>query len=489
MPSNPTLDTLPSETQLQIFSQIAAHDLSTIARTSKRLNQIATPLLWNDIELHEEGYHESRHELKVPVPARDPARRPYHLKQKWGNGQGARMKASQFFEILQIMYRENPDRLQQITPRVRHLCTVIDPSWRPVNEEDDSVDAEAIQVWHLLPYFSSLETLELYGDYYDSQEVEEQVSEILGSPPKLRFLKLSGYMPREVPAWLLKAGDTLERLELDMLGRPISTYLSNDPHFTPLPCEKINTDDGDASESDYGSLADDMIIPRPLGNIFTDYGDYKLKLPKLKHLFLGQPAESCHTNDFATYSWSKRAESACYDDWLRILEASMKTLETLVLEQRPSADLIEGDGYSEDMWMEERAWSHASEILLDMVETVISSETNQLPLKRVYLYGMVVGLEEEGSSFLDFPAGKFMQFLKDRGVECEARRGRWCFFDRQSGSVDWCSWDAAEEDKEEEEGEDMDEDKDQDAKPKTKWDAVLAKVGSLGLVIYDLNQF
>ncbi|RBR06891.1 hypothetical protein FVER53590_11205 [Fusarium verticillioides] len=488
MPSNPTLDTLPSETQLQIFSQIAAHDLSTIARTSKRLNQIATPLLWNDIELHEEGYHESRHELKVPAPARDPARRPYHLKQKWGNGQGARMKASQFFEILQIMYRENPDRLQQITPRVRHLCTVIDPSWRPVNEEDDSVDGEAIQVWHLLPYFSSLETLELYGDYYDSQEVEEQVSEILGSPPKLRFLKLSGYMPREVPAWLLKAGDTLERLELDMLGRPISTYLSNDPHFTPLPCEKINTDDGDASESDYGSLADDMIIPRPLGNIFTDYGDYKLKLPKLKHLFLGQPAESCHTNDFATYSWSKRAESACYDDWLRILEASMKTLETLVLEQRPSADLIEGDGYSEDMWMEERAWSHASEILLDMVETVISSETNQLPLKRVYLYGMVVGLEEEGSSFLDFPAGKFMQFLKDRGVECEARRGRWCFFDRQSGSVDWCSWDAAEEDKEEE-GEDMDEDKDQDAKPKTKWDALLAKVGSLGLVIYDLNQF
>ncbi|KAG9497134.1 hypothetical protein J7337_011926 [Fusarium musae] len=293
MPSNPTLDTLPSETQLQIFSQIAAHDLSTIARTSKRLNQIATPLLWNDIELHEEGYHESRHELKVPAPARDPARRPYHLKQKWGNGQGARMKASQFFEILQMMYKENPDRLQQITPRVRHLCTVIDPSWRPVNEEDDSVDAEAIQVWHLLPYFSSLETLELYGDYYDSQEVEEQVSKILGSPPKLRFLKLSGYMPREVPAWLLKAGDTLERLELDMLDRPISTYLSNDPHFTPLPCEKINTDDGDASESDYGSLADDMIIPRPLGNIFTDYGDCKLKLPKLKHLFLaGQSAQS-----------------------------------------------------------------------------------------------------------------------------------------------------------------------------------------------------
>ncbi|KAF5601061.1 hypothetical protein FPCIR_2395 [Fusarium pseudocircinatum] len=476
MSSYPALDTLPSETQLQIFSQIAAHDLSTIARTSKRLNQIATPLLWNDIELHEQGYHESRHELKVPAPATDPARRPYHRKQKWGNGQGARMRASQFFEILQIMHKENPDRLQQITPRVRHLCTVIDPSWRPVNKDDDSVDAEAIQVWHLLPYFSSLETLELYGDYYCSQEVEEQVSKILGSPPKLRFLKLSGYMPREVPAWLLKAGDTLERLELDMLDRPISTYLSNDPHFTPLPCEKINTGDENSSESDYGSLADDMIIPRPLGNIFTDYGDYNLKLPKLKHLFLGQPAESCYTNDFATYSWSKRAESACYDDWLRILEASMKTLETLVLEQRPSADLIEGDGYSEDMWMEERAWSHASEILLDMVETVISSETNQLSLKRVYLYGIVVGLEKDGSSFLDFPAGKFMQFLKDRGVECEARRGKWCFFDRQSGAVDWCSWDAAEEDEVEGEEEDMDEDKDEDAGPKTKWDTVLAKV-------------
>ncbi|TVY65419.1 hypothetical protein Focb16_v015768 [Fusarium oxysporum f. sp. cubense] len=476
MSSHRTLDTLPSEIQLQIFSQITAHDLSTIARTSKRLNEIVTPLLWTDIELHEDGYHESRHELKVPPPARDPARRPYHPKQKWGNGQGARMKATQFFEILQIMHKENPNRLQQITQRVRHFCTVIDPSWRPVDKDNDSVDTEAIQVWHLLPYFSNLETLELYGDYYYSQDAEEQVSEILGSPPKLRFLKLSGYMPPEVSAWLLKAGDTLERLELDMLDRPISTYLSNDPHFTPLPCEKINTDDGSVSESDYGSLADDMIIPRPLGNIFTDYGDYKLNLPKLKHLFLGHPAESCYTNDFATYSWSKRAESACYNDWLRILEASMKTLETLVLEQRPAADYIEGDGYSEDMWMDERAWSHASEILLEMVETVMSSETSQLCLKRVYLYGIVAGLEEDGTPFLDFPAGKFMQFLKDRGVECEARRGKWCFFDRQSGSVDWCPWNAAYEDEKEEEEEDMDEDKDEDAEPKAKWDTVLVKV-------------
>ncbi|KAF4499799.1 hypothetical protein FAGAP_4003 [Fusarium agapanthi] len=248
MSSYPAPDTLPSEIQLQIFSQIAAHDLSTIARTSKRLNQIATPLLWNDIELHEEGYHESKPELKVPPPARNPARRPYHPKQKWGNRQGARIKASQFFEVLQRMYKENTNHLQEITQRVRHLCTVIDPSWRPVNKDDDSIDTEAIQVWHLLPYFSNLETLELYGDYYYSQEVEEQVSKVLGSSPKLRFLKLSGYMPPEVPAWLLRAGDTLERLELDMLDRPISKSLSNDPHFTPLPCEKINTVDGNASE-------------------------------------------------------------------------------------------------------------------------------------------------------------------------------------------------------------------------------------------------
>ncbi|KAF5528996.1 hypothetical protein FMEXI_14414 [Fusarium mexicanum] len=474
----PTLDTLPGEIQLQVFSQVTAHDLSTIARTSKRLNEVATPLLWNDIELHEEGYHESRHELKIPPPARDPVRRPYHPKQKWGNGQGARMKASQFFEILQRMHKENTNRLQEITQRVRHLCTVIDPSWRPVNKDDDSVDTEAIQVWHLLPYFSNLETLELYGDYYYSQEAEEQVSKILGPPPKLRFLKLSGYMPREVPAWLLKAGDTLERLELDMLDRPISTYLSNDPHFTPLPFEKINTDDRSVSESDYGSLADDMIIPRPLGNIFTDYGDQKLQLPKLRHLFLGQPAESCITNDFATYSWSKRAESACYDDWRRILEASMKTLETLVLEQRPAADYIEGDGYSEDTWMDEMAWSHASEILLEMVKTLMSSETQNLCLKQVYLYGIVAGLDENGTPFLDFPAGKFMQFLKDRGVKCEARRGTWCFFDRQSGSVDWCPWNAAYEDEDEDEDEDMDEDGDKDevAETKAMWDTVLAKV-------------
>ncbi|KAF5722023.1 hypothetical protein FMUND_3246 [Fusarium mundagurra] len=426
MSSDPTLDNLPGEIQLHIFSQIGAHDLSTIARTSKRLNQIATSLLWNDIELREEGYHESRHEIKVPPPARDPACRPYHPKQKWGNGQGACMKAYRFFEMLQIMHKKNPDRLQQIT-----------------------------------------------------QRSEEQVSKIVGSPPKLRFLKLSGYMPREVPAWLLREADTLERLELDMLDRPISTYLSNDPHFTPLPCEKTNTD--------YGSLADDMVVPRPLGNIFKDYGNHEVKLPKLRHLFLGKPAESYSDSTWAfeRYSLSKRAEKACYDDWFRILEASLKTLETLVLEQRPAIDDIESDGHSEDTWMDERLWSEASEILLEMVQTVISSETSQLPLKRVYLYGIVNVSEELVPPFLDLPPGKFMQFLKDRGVECEARRGKWCFFDRQSGSVDWCPWDAAYEDEEEDE----DEDEDEDTEPLVKWDTVMAKVDNRSFIVLDLKRF
>ncbi|KAF9767179.1 hypothetical protein IL306_000307 [Fusarium sp. DS 682] len=459
MASPPTLDTLPSEIQLQIFSQVTPHDLSVIARISKSLNEIVTPLLWNDIEFHEEGYHESNHELKVPPPARDPTRRPYHSKRLYGPG--TRMKAVRFFGILQRMHRENPGRLEQITKRVKHLCTVIDHLWRFVERNNDFLVLGGIQVWHLLPYFSNLETLELYGGWYYSEEEEKQVSEITGPPLKLRFLKLSGYMPREVPAWLLKAGDTLERLELDMLGQPISTQLSHDPErFKPLPSEKLGMNDDD--ESDYGSLSGEIVIPRPLGDFLTAY-EGELRLPKLRHLLLGQPAQSTESSDFMEYSWSKRAETSCYDNWRKILKASIKTLKTLVLEQRPAADYFENRGCSEEEWMEERICSHASQTLLEIVETAIS-EADSVSLGSVYLYGIAAGTEEDG-----YPAGEFMQFLEDRGVECEARRGKWCFFDKQDGTVVWCPWDAAYDS-------DEDEDIGENYGSKTKWDTVLMKV-------------
>ncbi|SPJ71996.1 uncharacterized protein FTOL_01724 [Fusarium torulosum] len=449
MSSNQWLEMLPSELHLRILSHLTPHDLSNLARTCQRFNNIVTPLIWDDIELHEEGYHESKHELDVPSPARDPARRPYHSRQPWGGGQGAEMKAMAFFTMLQTTHKQDFERFEHITKRIRHLCTVVEPSWQPRTEDYKIIDPEGIQVWQLLPYFSNLETLELYGnpDYHD--ENKEKAFEILGPTPRLRFAKLWGYMPRAVPAWLLRSGETLERLELGMLDRPISTSLTGNPEFTPLPSEKLNADaEGGDDESDWGSLDAENVIPRPLGGYLSSYHSDDLVFPKLKHLYLCQPSESSYFDDFNEYSWSIRAESACHDDWRRIMQSCVGTLETLVLEQRPAADYIEGDGESELEWMEGHTTSDACRALCDMTHGVLAADES-LALKRIYFYGMSVSSSDN----------RLMSLLKERGVAREARLGQWCFFDKSPGVVYWCSWDAASDSENEEDDEDEEDEK------------------------------
>ncbi|KAF4971289.1 hypothetical protein FSARC_1859 [Fusarium sarcochroum] len=479
------LGNLPTEILLKILSCLDAHDFTKVARTCKRLDDMVEPLIWTDIELHEEGYHESKSELNEPPPVRPADLRPYHPKQGWDRGQGASMKAESLFTMLQSLHKEDPDRLQEITRRVKHLCTVIDPTWRPRTKGYEIIDPQDIQVWYLLPYFSNLETLELHGDSSYTQEVEEPVLEITSPAPRLRFAKLSGYLPRAIPAWVLKAGETLERLELGMLDRPISTNLSNDPEFTPLPEEKIARgekqdsgdnewvhDDDDDNRSDWGSLWEECVVPRPLGGYLSDYDNGSLVLPKLKHLYLYQPAESNFLNSCLDYSWSSRAEAACHGDWHTILGASIATLETLVLEQRPAADYIEGDGYSETDWMIQNTTGSASSSLLRMVQETMSTGKNPEALKSVYLYGMVAGEDEDG---IPLPSSRLMRFLKDRGVKCEARFGQWCYFDRNTGITSWACWEGAphygEEDEDEHETEENEE-----KEPKMKWDTILAKV-------------
>ncbi|OBS25790.1 hypothetical protein FPOA_06326 [Fusarium poae] len=444
------LQSLPAEIQLEIVSQLPHHNLAQLARTSKFLNEIVIPLIWTYIEFHLVGYHESSCELKVPPPVRSPSSRKCHPDEAYNEGE---RKAEAFFNILQTLHAENPQRLKCITKRIKHLCTPMDPGWEPRTPNYQSIYLSAIRVWHLLPYMTNLESLEIHGKAFcglDRADAEDPVKDIRGPTPRLRFAKLSGYLPRAMPEWVLKAGDTLERLELAMLDRPISSSNTSNPSYTPLAHEKLtkekdDDDDGEDSEadsddeSDWGSLRGEAVIPRPLGGYLASFQDQEkeLKLPKLTYLYLCQPAQSDYEDSFDEYTWSKRAEKACYGDWRQILLASLPTLQTLVLEQRPAADYIENDGLSEMEWMEKRTTPAASRNLLKMVGKVI--ENSQSPLQQVYLYGIFVGLLEEDEGMPDpaEPSGRFMQFLQGCGIECEARVGQWCFFNDDDGEAMW----------------------------------------------------
>ncbi|KAF4439930.1 hypothetical protein F53441_12431 [Fusarium austroafricanum] len=232
-----------------------------------------------------------------------------------------------------------------------------------------------------------------------------------------------------------------------MLDRPISSTLSSRDN-APLPHEKVCVYDWGEPESDYGSLDGEAVIPRPLGGCLASYRTGELKLPKLRHLYLGQPTESVYGS--MDYGWSSRAETACYEDWLKILQACIGTIGTLVLEQRPAADYIERDGYSEHDWMTQCVNSDACQKLFDMIETVMDGNESGTPLSQVYMYGIAAGSYH-------------------RGVECEARLGQWCFFDKYEGTADWWScWNGASDPE--------DDEVEEDVTPDKKWDDVLLKV-------------
>ncbi|KAI9166390.1 hypothetical protein HJFPF1_02491 [Paramyrothecium foliicola] len=464
-----SLGTLPSEIFFSIACCLPTHDLAQLSYTCKSLSRLVEPLIWTDIELHEAGYHESRRELDSPAPFRSPGDRAYHTKQCSSyHGLDADRKAGNFFTMLQLLHKNDIGRLKAVAGRVKHLCTVMKPFLKPYDRGTRQVILpDAISVWNLLPFFSNLETLELHGFSFDGQEHDE----LSTAPPLeyLRFAKLWAFIPRTVAAWVLRAGLTLERLEIGMLDRPIGDH---GPYSRPLPEE--NLADGD-DESDYGSLGEESVIPRPLGGFLPSSGNHRedqLLLPKLKHMHLCQPAQS--SSDTLEYSWSSRAEAACFADWKKLLVASSKTLETLVLDQRPGAGYIEADGLSETEFMLEHRGDHRS--LIKMVEKTMLESQAFDHLKKVYLYGLDVGVNERGAFSHETPSSKFMQSLKSSGIHSEARLGTWCFYEEFEGSVHWANWNADDDSDDEEEDED-----DEDGQgPRIKWDTMLAK--------YDASQ-
>ncbi|KAL6915676.1 hypothetical protein FSST1_007171 [Fusarium sambucinum] len=453
------LQALPDEIKLNIFSRLPDHNLAQLARASKQLNNIVTPLLWTDIEFHTQDYHNYQYIRQGPNYRSQPC-----IPQ--GVCLGSR-RAKVFFTMLQTLHAEDPVRLVHVAERVKHLCADVLAQWEPPTAHDEC----RIRVWEFLPYFSNLESLGLRGDFNDTWDQVDPVQAITGPTPQLRSVKLSGYIPRSVPVWVLKAGNTLERLELAMLERPICSAWNRPTGSIPLFYEKYRRydhnenseaeyddddngndedsygDDGDENddeESVWGSLNGDVIYPRPLGGYLTSYAENELKPPKLKHLHLCQPVEAECYIDWDDFGWSKRAEKACYRDWKKILKASVPTLSTLILDQRPAT--LEGydTDRDEEDWVPENTVMFASDTLMKMIHKVLEN-SGQGPLEKVYLRGIAIpkgygepDLTESRARWLvDEPVVWFLDLLGSRGIVWKEETGWQCNFNQDSGHAFW----------------------------------------------------
>ncbi|KAH7272953.1 hypothetical protein B0J15DRAFT_590727 [Fusarium solani] len=435
-------DTLPIEIILEISSYLSFSQRSKFSRTCKHINALIEPQIWSDIELHGDGYHETRNEISYPPPFKSPSDRVY-IGIYRGRYPPERLSP---LNILRQLLETDQDRVRKVASRVRSLCTVI---------------SAGDKVWDILPYFSNLEALELYGRW----DKVDQVTPEVDHPPlaKLRFAKLLGYIPRAGARWVLRSGPTLERLELGMLDRPLMSPLYPDRDPAPLPEENLA---GDDESSDYGSLSAENTFPRPLGGFLPEEG---ISMPILRHLYL---CSSAHVEDNPWESWSawsSRAEEASCQDWMGILMASRRTLQTLVLEHKLTLLHI-----SLDTWCESDCLRHfhenndgaVSSKLAEVLEAVGVHKGEEFPeLTRVYFYGIVVSKNLDSRPSEERPAGRVMKWLGQRGVRCEARRGQWSIYE-DHGWVDWADWDACSDSS----------DITEHADPLILWDEVIASV-------------
>ncbi|KAI9150757.1 hypothetical protein HJFPF1_10534 [Paramyrothecium foliicola] len=449
------LEQASADVLAQIVSYLGPCDLARLSFCSRRLSEQAVGRLWFDIELHDDRHHESPVELKDPPPFRSNESRPYCRDAFPGFD-----RAVCFFSMLLRLQENDPERAKTLCQRVRHLSApipgsfrrvippgslrrVIPGSFRGVFSEDGWSTDEAGDpptVWHLLPNFSNLESLELRaeGPHCD----DTTLTDLQGHPPPLRFVKLFMYIPRAVVAWVLGAGSTLERLELGMLDNP------------DMPVSQLDTlidkycGYGDIGYNEAVSLHGKSVIPRPLAGFLPSSeclqspGD--LCLPRLRHLYLCQPTYSggqyiCKSD----YNWCSRTDKACLCDWHQLLLASRETLETMVLEQRPAGELTEMDTMEIEDWMIDCVDCNAAAELVDMVLRFIENPGFE-KLKDVYLYGMKCQKDdprvvwETGSYYT--PAVRLLRALKRRNIRGEARIGQFCIFDKNHVTSTFGTW-------------------------------------------------
>ncbi|KAK6714796.1 hypothetical protein SNK04_005729 [Fusarium graminearum] len=413
-----TLDSLPSEILFQIFRDSSPQELCCLSFTCKRLGSIASSCLWSDIELHEKGYHESSAEIIHPPPYRT-ATRPYNtsVRHVWRSDICRRAKT--LFTMLHGLRTSNEARLKQLASRVRSLCTVIEPTWQ------SEMDRVADPIWNILPYFTRLEALELHGSS-DTLHNGDFGFLLCDAPPlaNLKHATLFAYIPRDFAAYVLRSHASLEHLELGML---------DDPKPGDVGIDSVDNLNFVRQETYRGG-----VIPRPLGDFFPDCSS---SFRKLKYVHLCQPCNSRGDYFNQMNGWSTCADKATLESWRNILVASSQTLETLILDQRPGAGVEDNEGFSEEEFLNTGSSGTGNKALIESLGRMLTSESELPKLSQVYLYGFIVRSPLRRRPSEETSGDILLHDLQKRGVRCEARRGKWCLFDQESGTTSWAKWD------------------------------------------------
>lgn len=488
------IDQLPVEVLTYIFSYLRHADLANLALATKSFRRLATPLLWTHIELHRPGWHEyfrhdgasqtaancrkdgSRKYIQLPddesycstlieyEPPMDTYRHYYLRDQRF---------ARFFGSFNEVSY---PTDLGQLSSQVpfRHLKSLcLDIDLNLLLERDEGL---TLDFWAIFSTFQNLESFELIVDWvYSPQEWdrrEQRFSELESTLPpwtKLHKLCLRGYIPKSFARWAISRPERLTTLELSILDRPIGNNLHT-PRLNPPPeeesCRNSSEDTEDEggevqwAEEDLGNDSDDddldgeAVGPRALAILADTEIPYKMEA--LSTLVLTRPVQSLMRESGDPYTpyrdpicCSIRSDKAILQEWIRLIRATRRTLEHLVIDQRPYCEDTEGECTNQTEFLELYPFGSGFQRFKEMVIPVLLEDVEWPALKSLQFYGFDVPEPRKTKPHPRVPRlwpsletklkNSFLPAVKERfeplGVEVDSFLGRRMVFRDDDGVI------------------------------------------------------
>lgn len=427
MPSR--IDQLPIEVSTYIFSFLRHADLANLTLVCKSFTQLATPLLWTHIELHRPGWHERfQHEGTFHPTGngrKDELRKYIELpddisycstlhdycpptdKYRYYN-----MHDERFIRFLELFNKAlssiNSAQLSSKVPfkHMKSLC--LDINLDLLLERGGGL---TLDFWTMFSVFQNLESFELIVSWlYNPEEWdrrEQRFSELESTLPpltKLCRLCLRSYIPKNFARWTMAFPEQLNTLELSILDRPIGNNLCS-PRRNPPPekgsdqiLEDIEDDGGDipwvTEESDSESDEDfdgEAVSPRALA--ITEGTNIPDKLGALSTLILVRPAqylEDQYIRFGGGTCCSIRSETAILQEWTCLIRATRRTLQHLVIDQRPCCEDIETESAGQTEFLELHPFGPGFQRFKETVVPVLLEDAEWPALKSLRFYGFDV---------------------------------------------------------------------------------------------------
>ncbi|KAF1841687.1 uncharacterized protein K460DRAFT_293272 [Cucurbitaria berberidis CBS 394.84] len=412
-----TIDTLPAELINEVIGYLRPHDLTKLARVSKKYRKFAQPALWRNIELHRQDAHHDCFGLSnQPKTARayldDQLRDSWSYRGLTGTDFDFDRRNAKFGAAIRKLYRAagKSQAWSRLAPCVRQLCLTV-------------THKSPQHIWSMILSLPNLDSVEVIGEYSADNQGPPAVAALREpAATKIRNVRLRGYIPRGFVSAMCKAS--------------VSSIVSLDTGILEPP----QLFEGDAEEMEFQNMQGFPLYVGPRGVLWYTQESWS-PFSSLTHLLLCKRGAFDSPLDMSEEEDLDIREDEAHEvkeikQWASLLLSVRSTVVEIVLEKRP----IYLD-YLLDMGMDISSYDQ-TEFIPDLDS--FDSDVYHRILKGVFADGGVWpnlrkvtfrGINLHG---FEAEAGEALQAFTTRvlpGVQIEQVRGNYMFFNTRKGTV------------------------------------------------------